>query len=551
MLQWFHNLEVRTFALCFTTALCALLTVDFAAQAEETKSQQPQQVETDRQKEEQEKHRLYLAERLAPELILADLEQFRKLLKTDCLVATLNDADFDAAITDLTKRSSRGMRRSEYIVELQKIIALGKDGHAGITSWLGALSSFQEDQGFPDFIIDICGDDYIAYREEPLPKGLVNPRLPYRFKPLREGFPYVSAIDGVPIEKWVEIISRFVPKGPELSVRWRCMQWIGYLPFWRHQMGLPQSKTIKVCLTSRDKSERIVIDFPVGKYPLGSPGLFRIPKPDWKIIEKKLGYLWIRDPAARSSQVILEAMPQFRGTKGLIIDLRGNPGGSGREILQLMAAHLLRPDHPRRVVGSEVQWAGRKRRDIDSSFSSDDNRLSEAGRKAILDYQTRFKPLWNPPPLRAVQWRHVLLARPEAEPGIYPFNVPKFPKEQFYHYSAPVVVLMDHRVFSAGEIFLAGIRNLDNVTLVGSPTTEAGGTSPNLFNLENSEIGVMLGSNHSFVQTNGDFIDGKGIQPDIVVAPDVDYYLGRRDRMLETAIEVLKKKIGRGNGDSS
>ncbi|MEO2008242.1 MAG: hypothetical protein ABGX22_06080 [Pirellulaceae bacterium] len=25
--------------------------------------------------------------------------------------------------------------------------------------------------------------------------------------------------------------------------------------------------------------------------------------------------------------------------------------------------------------------------------------------------------------------------------------------------------------------------------------------------------------------------------------PDIDYYLGRRDRMLETAIEVLKKKI--------
>ena len=94
----------------------------------------------------------------------------------------------------------------------------------------------------------------------------------------------MSAIDGVPLERWVETISRFVPKGPELSVRWRCMQWIHYLPFWRDQMGLPQSKSIKVQLTSLDKSERIDIDAPVGKHPLYD---YRIPKPDWKIIDEE------------------------------------------------------------------------------------------------------------------------------------------------------------------------------------------------------------------------------------------------------------------------
>ena len=73
--------------------------------------------------------------------------------------------------------------------------------------------------------------------------------------------------------------------------------------------------------------------------------------------------------------------------------------------------------------------------------------------------------------------------------------------------------------------------------------TSASCNSPALFKLEKSGLDVMLGSDGAYVRTNGDFIDGKGIQPDIVVPPDIDYYLGRRDRMLDTAIEVLKKKI--------
>jgi len=46
-----------------------------------------------------------------------------------------------------------------------------------------------------------------------------------------------------------------------------------------------------------------------------------------------------------------------------------------------------------------------------------------------------------------------------------------------------------------------------------------------------------------FVRPDGTLIDGRGIVPDYVVEPDADYYLGRRDRMQERAIEVLKKKI--------
>jgi len=529
------GLKFVTFGLLKAIALCAMSIEYAAAQTPEAPATAAQQEKTDRPAKNRQPD-VDLAQHLSHELILADLKQFREILNTQWIAGRLNGANYDAAITELIKHSTEGMSRADYLVELQKIIALSVDGHAEMTKWVGVLGSFQKDQGFPDFIVDICGDDYIAYRIEHLPEGLVNLRCKYRYQLIRDGFPYISAIDGVPIEQWVETISRFVPKGPELSVRWRCMQWLHYLPFWRDKLGLPQSNSIKVQLTSRDKSEQIELDTPVGEHPLFH---FYIPKPDWKIIDDEFGYVWIRNSYDGSTKVILEAMPKLRDTKGLVIDLRGNLGG-GSESRTIMGAFLMPPDNPRRVVGSKVQWSGHKRTGY---FSADDDRLSEAGRKTVSDYEARFKAHWNPPTHRPIELRHMLLARPEAEPSIRPFDVPQFPREHIYHYAPHVVILMDHRSFSAAEIFLAAFQTLDNVTLVGSPTTSAGGTSSEIFTLEKSGLVVMLGASSSFVRTNGEFIDGKGVQPDIVVAPDVDYYLGDRDRMLETAIEVLKKEI--------
>jgi hypothetical protein len=543
MIQRYRSASIHVLLGCFVLAGWALLRSGQLAEGQSTNSAIAGQKETPPASiDELAKD---MSERLPPEAIAADLDKFREILEQEWLIRTLTDADFDEAIRELGKRSAGGMSRGEFLIELQKILALGNDGHAEMTHLAGVLLIYQKEHGFADFYVEPCGGDYIAYRSGPVPVGPVNRRMRYRLQLLEEDHPYITAIDGVPIERWVETISRFVPKGPALSVRWRCCQWISYLPFWRSQLGVPQSKTVRVELTTADKSNRVTLNLESGVTP--SSVHLHVPKPDWRLVDNEYGYLWVRNPAASGSRVILEAMPQLRSTKGLVIDLRSNDGGSGVETLQLMAAHLLPPQRARRVVGSMVQWSPWIERETDSSFSASDQRVSEAGRKLIADHQERFRPKWQPPTHRVMEWRHMLLARPEAEPDIYPFNVPEFPKEQFYHYSSPVVVLMDHRNFSAGELFLAGIRGLDNVTLVGSPTTAAGGTSPAVFQLEKSGLEFMIGANHSFVSLNGDFIDGKGIEPDVVVHPDVDYYLGVRDRALEKAVETLKKKAAARN----
>jgi C-terminal processing protease CtpA/Prc len=45
-----------------------------------------------------------------------------------------------------------------------------------------------------------------------------------------------------------------------------------------------------------------------------------------------------------------------------------------------------------------------------------------------------------------------------------------------------------------------------------------------------------------FVTADGQLIDGMGIRPDIIAEPEVGYYLGTSDQMLDKAIAVLKEK---------
>jgi len=47
----------------------------------------------------------------------------------------VNGADFGAAIAAVRKRMDAGVSRDEFGIELQKFIALGMDGHAGVSSY--------------------------------------------------------------------------------------------------------------------------------------------------------------------------------------------------------------------------------------------------------------------------------------------------------------------------------------------------------------------------------------------------------------------------------
>jgi hypothetical protein len=465
--------------------------------------------------------------------IRQDLEQFRSLLKHEWILGNLNKADFAAAIEALARDAQHPMTLAEFELRLQTILALGEDGHAGMSGLLPALRSISGT--YPDVIIDVSGDEYVVYRIEDLPNGPINSRYKYRFRAIEKGFPYLVAIDGVPIEQWVSAASRYVPTGPPSAIRWRSMYLLPYLPVFRQELGLAERQTIPLTLQSLDQQRLIETQAPTFAYQRSH---LKVPKPDWRIINR-FGYIWVRNPASGGCEVILEAMPKFRETEGLIIDLRGNTGGAGIDALLFLAGYLLPPDSPRLIVGQVMQWKGTKW-NVTNLFATDpaDAGLSADARKLVKAFMEKPLESWLPPEHRPTERRPILLARPEAEPNLFPYNLEQFPKDAIYHYDKPVVVLSDNRVFSSGELLLAGLAEISGVTIIGSKTTAAGGGTSTEFRLEQSGLAVRL-CDRVFLRADGSPIDGRGISPDIRIEPDAEYYFGQRDRALERAVEFL------------
>ena len=134
-----------------------------------------------------------------------------------------------------------------------------------------------------------------------------------------------------------------------------------------------------------------------------------------------------------------------------------------------------------------------------------------------------FRPEWTLPAGRFSDW-HVLVLDPGDNPGAY-------------RYEGGVVVLMDEGCFSATDIFLGALAELPGVTLLGRPSG-GGSARSRQFTLPNSGLTVQLASMASF-RPDGRLYDGRGIEPDVVVHPAAEDFLGRGDRQLDAALELL------------
>jgi hypothetical protein len=476
-----------------------------------------------------------LRQNIAGQQLRDDLEQFRSLLKQEWILSNLNDADFDAAITSIARDADVGMTVAELTLRLQRVLAMSSDGHAAMGQFPGAMQTIEGVR--PDFLIDISGEGYTAYRVEQAAGDPINPKRKHRFVPLKEGYPHLLAIDGLPVSDWVQAAEPYISRRPRLAMRWRAMRILQELPFLRRELHLPNPATIRLRLASTDRKSEIELDAPTNRYQRWH---LKVPRPDSSILDGNIGYLWISNAASGGVEAIVKAMPKLRVTRGLIVDLRDNTGGTGLDTLQVMAAYLLPLDQPRLAVGQIVQWQGDRQATNTAEVAIDAVGLSAESRRIITSFQDVVKRGWRPPQGRSTESRVVFLARSEAEPDLFPYNHELFPKT--YSYTAPVVVLFNHRCFSAAELFLAGIRELPGVTLVGSTTTAGGGGSPEFFRLQHSGLDVIL-SQSVFVRADGTLIDGHGIAPDVVVEGDWRDYLDGQDRMLEKAIEVLEGNI--------
>jgi len=104
---------------------------------------------------------------------------------------------------------------------------------------------------------------------------------------------------------------------------------------------------------------------------------------------------------------------------------------------------------------------------------------------------------------------------------------------------------LNGKSFSATDVFLAGLKGMGNILLMGTPSSGGSAYSREI-TLGETQLVLRIGSMVSF-QADGKLFDGNGIRPDILVEPAPEYYIGGRDNVLEEAV----RRIRRGKGARS
>jgi Peptidase family S41 len=267
-----------------------------------------------------------------------------------------------------------------------------------------------------------------------------------------------------------------------------------------------------------------------------------------------IGYLRLArmDDDARFLAALHDSMREFRHTRSLIIDVRGNSGGS-RDALHAILPYLMPPGSSPIVYNlarplivnaegarglSDDAVRSLERRGL---FEVDDPRWSAAEREAIDRARRSFTPARPIPDGRFAPWRCAVVsppdaadpaARPSRDPHVEPSRPdPSCERERerqrdafstvasaAFHVDRPVFVLTDSVCFIATDVFLSAIRLIPRVTLVGLPS--AGGSGASVRHDitdrdgEPSGFSLRLSSMASF-QTDGTPLDGVGVAPDI------------------------------------
>ncbi len=180
------------------------------------------------------------------------------------------------------------------------------------------------------------------------------------------------------------------------------------------------------------------------------------------------------------------ALEQLRGTKALIIDMRGNGGGDDR-VAQRCAG---------RFFTSSVAFPG-------------------------------------------FQMRMVTLGKPWFAPRIGRNVSPRGE----WQYSGAIVLLVDEFVISSAEHFVAGMHDSGRATTIGHTTA---GSSGNPIRLEVSGFKFQV-SRWRELRTDGSLIEGQGVPADISVSPTVDDIARRIDGALICAVDYLKSYLSRSS----
>ena len=202
---------------------------------------------------------------------------------------------------------------------------------------------------------------------------------------------------------------------------------------------------------------------------------------EYEIMDNNIGYMAI---AHFNGDNLLDdfhiVMDYIKNTKGLIIDVRGNSGGSSSNYDGVVSRFINTPlEYLKTFSKGEVPWGGE----------------------------------------------------------------PIMPNREYFSYTNPVVILINGASLSGGEVFPELMKKLPNVTLIGDTTAGAAASDYGDDNIQGEfklSCGLTIRISTVYVtRDDGLPIEWNGVLPDILIPQSANDINNKNDKQLDYAIQFL------------
>jgi hypothetical protein len=434
-----------------------------------------------------------------------DLDQLEWRVKHAYSYRDLEGIDVDAAFDAVRSSLPQSQKIATFAARIARLLALFGDGHSRVRDLEAMLPA-----GCLPFLLADTRRGVVAFREDR--SGFLDPQRPR-----------LIAIDGRAIADWRDVAARYVAAGSPSFVAERGLRFLRMWNAIRVESGLAPASEIELVLAREDGTDEQTMRLPLSsRKPIHG---------DWprdrghRVIDHRAGYLRLAGMESDPGFVagLHRAMEKMRGLERIVIDVRGNGGGSRDALLALLPYFLDGTLGPQ-IANVAAARLGCGDDDLENRFmyQAGDARWSAAQRAAIEEHARDFVPEFTLPRGEFSPW-HYLVIDADA-----PFT-----------YEGEVIVLLDGACFSATDIFLGAFADLTAATLVG--VASGGGSGRALgFELEHSGLAVQLSSMASF-RPDGELYDGRGVAPDVVVLPSAsDLLEDGTDTVLDSALALAR-----------
>ncbi len=452
------------------------------------------------------------AEQLVPaQDIESDLDLFASEVAARSAYLQLAPMDFDAAVAAVRRhnQSRGGLTLGELGAALQQILAATGDPAARV---------FGVDPPGPflPFAIIPVQDRYIATWHD------------------GAGFlvadqPYLSTLAGDPVGIWLGRLDNLLPAGPATYRRQIGLDLLQAFGEVRKIAERESDNTVTVRVSGAELGTGQDITVALAGYRAGQ---VIWPQHDSAVLTGNIGYLRLPRMGSRAVDQIRRWMPRFERTVGLIVDVRGNTGGT-RDAFRELFPYFIRFDDPPFVAAATIYRehpATRPTATVDLTGQTADWpnwRVAEGA--AIKAFRARFAPADSTVAAVIGPWRYLVVARREKDPR--------------YPYLEHIIVLMDGACRGSTELLLASCQGRFKISLMGTPS----GGAPDgaeAFVLPRTSLRIEVSSLVTYL-ADGRRLGAASIEPDILSFPVPESFLPvTEDVQLEYARKYLVARKG-------